>query len=396
MLKFDFTSYTKGMFNSTDLNILKDKKEVIMSKFENSDMIGWTKDISLELVDDIIDVAAKIKNNSTCLVVIGIGGSFMASYAINEIFKNNFNDESFKIIYLGCSLNTKNLKEVFNYLETVDFCVNVISKSGTTLETTITYNLVKDLMKKKYSDEEMTKRIIVTTDKTSGVLREEVNIKKYKSFEIPEDIGGRYSFLTAAHLLPLALNFDIRKFIKGYSAGKNYLDEAYAYACIRKVLFDNKKYIENYCFYDEKLLLFSEWLKQLFGETEGKDKKGIFPVCTLYTRDLHSLGQFIQEGSPIIFETVIKINEEEDLNYQGKSLKNVNNIITDSVIKAHYLGSVPTNVVELDKITEETLGEVIYFFMMAAAFSGYLFGVNPFNQPGVEVYKKEIKENLKI
>lgn len=396
MLNFDFKSYTSGCYNTIDLNILKDKKDRIISKFKSSDMIGWTKEVDYSLIDDIRKTAEDIKKISTCLVVIGIGGSFMTSKAINEIFKSSFNDTSFKVIYLGYSLNTKNLSEVLDYLKTVDFSLNVISKSGTTLETTITYDLIKDLMKSKYSAEEIKKRIIITTDKTKGSLRQEANDIGYKTYEIDDDIGGRYSAITPAHLLPLALNFNIENFAKGYSNGKNYMGEAYLYAVNRKILFDNRKYIENFCFYDEKLLLFGEWLKQLFGETEGKDKKGIFPITTLYTRDLHSLGQFIQEGNPIIFETVIKINEEKDLIYKGKSLKDVNNIITTSVIKAHFSGGVPTNIIYIDKINEETLGEMLYFFMLAAAFSGYLFGVDPFNQPGVEVYKKEIKDNLKI
>ena len=225
-------------------------------------------------------------------------------------------------------------------------------------------------------------------------MREEVFEKGYTSFEIPDDIGGRYSFLTAAHLLPLSLNYNIKRIISGYYDGVDYLDEAYDYAVMRNLLFKNKKYVENFCVYEENMYYFTEWLKQLFGESEGKNGVGILPMSNVHTRDLHSLGQFIQEGNKIIFETFIKVNKSNKVNTSIGDLHEVNNIVLDSVIRAHYSGGVPCNTIELDSINEEDVASLIYFFQLSAAFSGFLMGIEPFDQPGVEVYKKEVREGL--
>ena len=201
--------------------------------------------------------------------------------------------------------------------------------------------------------------------------------------------------MTPAHLLPLSVNYDIDEIIKGYYHGRRLIDYAYQYAVVRKLLFDKKKYIENYCIYEENLLSFTEWLKQLFGETEGKNNKGIFPVSTLNTRDLHSLGQFIQEGNKILFETYIKIKESDNyIKYNNRTLHEINNIVEDSVLRAHVKGGVPCIEIELDNITPYNISSLIYFFQLSAAFSGYLFEVYPFDQPGVEVYKEEVKNSL--
>ena len=357
-------------------------------------MTGWMKDIDNKLIEDIKNTGTYIKKNFDCLVVIGIGGSFLGSYSFNNIFKRYFNDKKFEVIYAGTTLSSKYLNELLEYLNNKNFCVNVISKSGATMETTITYKLIKDLIKRKYG-EEANNHIIVTTDKEKGLLREEVNENGFKSFEIPKDIGGRYSFMTPAHLLPLSVNYDIDEIIKGYYHGRRLIDYAYQYAVVRKLLFDKKKYIENYCIYEENLLSFTEWLKQLFGETEGKNNKGIFPVSTLNTRDLHSLGQFIQEGNKILFETYIKIKESDNyIKYNNRTLHEINNIVEDSVLRAHVKGGVPCIEIELDNITPYNISSLIYFFQLSAAFSGYLFEVYPFDQPGVEVYKEEVKNSL--
>ena len=361
MIKFDFT-YVKNFIDEKEFNELYSKKDEYLEKLNNSDMSGWTKEISKDLVKDITETAEYIKENFDSLVVIGIGGSYLGSYAFNK--KN--------------------------------FCINVISKSGTTMETTITYNLLKDLLKRKFTDsEEIRKRIIVTTDKEEGSLREEVNKYGYKSFEIPKNIGGRYSFITPAHLLPIALNHNLKDIVDSYFDGKRYVDNAYEYAVYRYLLFKKKKYIENFCVYEENLLPFTEWLKQLFGETEGKEGKGIYPTSNLHTRDLHSLGQFIQEGNKIIFETYIKEKKSDHfIKYGNENLHDIKNIVLDSVMKAHFMGGTPSIEIVVDDLDEETLSSLIYFFMLTAAFSGFLFNINPFNQPGVEVYKKEVKESL--
>lgn len=394
MLSFDFNTMVDSLVRKEDLEELRKRKDEIYDKFNNSNMIGWTKAIDDDLIEDIYSVSNRVKKNSDCLVVIGIGGSFLGSLAVTEMFTPYFNDSLFPVIYAGTTMSSKYMSELLEYLQTVDFSVNVISKSGTTMETMITYDFIKKLMKKKYSKEEMQKRIIITTDAVSGKLREEVNNNLYTSFMIPEDIGGRYSIMTAAHLFVLSFKVDIRKFVKGYYQGKKYMDDAYNYAVVRNALFRRGKYIENFCIYEEKFYYFTEWLKQLFGESEGKNNKGIFPVSTVHTRDLHSLGQFIQEGNKIVFETFIKVLNSNEVIYNNKNLHEVNNIVLESVRKAHYSGDVACNLITLDEVNEETVGELMYFFMMSAAFSGLLFNINPFDQPGVEVYKKEVRDNL--
>ena len=395
MIKFDFNTYIKPFIDENKFNELYSKKNEYIDKLNSLEMTGWTKEIDRNIISNIEQTATYIKNNFECLVVIGIGGSFLGSYSFHQAFKKYFNDNSFEVIYAGTTLSSKYLDELYEYLKNKNFCINVISKSGTTMETTITYNLLKDLLKRKYSSEEIRRRIIVTTDKESGALRKEVNEKGYISFEIPSDIGGRYSFMTPAHLLPLALNYNLKDIVDGYYDGKRFIDKAFEYAVIRKLLFDNKKQVECFSVYEESMYYFTEWLKQLFGETEGKNSVGIYPTSMVHTRDLHSLGQFVQEGNKIIFETFIKIDKTKHfIQYDNNDLHTINNIVEDSVARAHFIGNTPCMEIELDELNEANLAELIYFFMLSAAFSGLLFGVNPFNQPGVEVYKKEIKESL--
>jgi glucose-6-phosphate isomerase len=289
------------------------------------------------------------------------------------------------------------MTDLLAYLKTTDFTLNVISKSGTTLETNLTYKLIKSLMIEKYSPEELQKRIIITTDASSGKLKSDATSNGYKTFVIPNDIGGRYSLMTPAHLLPLALNINITNLAKGYNNGKTYLNYAYLYAINRVSLYQSNKYVENFVVYENNLLPLTEWLKQLFAETEGKNGKGIFPVSTLNTRDLHSLGQFIQEGTPILFETVLQVEKSSELKISDDlTLHGLNNKVAEAVTIAHNKGEVPINLITIPEINEYNLGELIYFFMLSAAFSGLMFGIDPFNQPGVEVYKKEEREMIKL
>lgn len=395
MIKFDFQTYVKPFIDENKFNELYSKKNECIEKLNSLEMTGWTKEIDRNIISKIENTANYIKNNFDSLVVIGIGGSFLGSYSFHQAFKKYFNDNSFEVIYAGTTLSSKYLDELYEYLKDKNFCINVISKSGTTMETTITYNLLKDLLKRKYNEEEVRRRIIVTTDKETGALRQEVNEKGYISFEIPSNIGGRYSFMTPAHLLPLALNYNLTNIVDGYYDGKRFIDKAFEYAVIRKLLFDNKKQVECFTVYEESLYYFTEWLKQLFGETEGKNSVGIYPTSMVHTRDLHSLGQFVQEGNKILFETFIKIdNTKHFIKYNNDDLHTINNIVEDSVERAHFSGNTPCIEIELDELNESNLSELIYFFMLSAAFSGLLFGVDPFNQPGVEVYKKEVKEAL--
>lgn len=389
MIRFDFAKIDNAFFYKNTK-----RKEEIYKKFNNSRMIGWTRKADEKLVSTVLKLRDEIMNEADCLVVIGIGGSYLGSRALNRLFNGYYKDK-FRVIYLGNNLSSGYISETLEYLKDKNFYVNVISKTGTTMEVDINYQLIKDLMKSKYGLEEMKKRIIITTNSDSGKLREEVREYGYRSFVIDDDIGGRYSLITAGHLLPMAFSLDIEKLIIGYNEGLNSLkDIAYTYACSRKSLFEMGKYIENYSVYEEKFDYYLEWLKQLFGETEGKEKKGIFPISTIGTRDLHSLGQFIQEGNPIIFETFIKILEVTDFKYKNKKLDDINNLVLDSVVLAHSSNNTCCNVITLDKVDEENIGRLCAFFMMSAAYSGYLFDVEPFNQPGVDVYKNLVRNKL--
>lgn len=395
MIKLDFDTYGKTYLDKEKYNSLMEQKEEYIKKLQQSDMTGWMREIDPVVVEKAKNLAGIIRNNYDCLVVVGIGGSFLGSYAFHQMFKRYFQDDSFEIIYAGVTLSPEYLDELTTYLSKKNFCLNVISKSGTTMETRITYQVLKDLLKRQYDEEELKNHIIITTDKEKGALREEVNEKGYVSFEIPEDIGGRYSFLTPAHILPLAVNYDLEAIVDGYYDGKRYIDAAYQYAVTRRLLFDQGKVVENFCVYEEKLSSFTEWLKQLFGETEGKNGVGIYPTSSVHTRDLHSLGQFVQEGNKILFETFLKIEKSSHfIDYKGKELQEINNSVEDSVMRAHNSGKVPCLEIILDELTTGNVASLIYFFQLSAAFSGLLFGVNPFNQPGVEVYKKEVRESL--
>ena len=394
MVKFDFDTYSKNYIDEEIFSKNFNRKEEVFSKFNNSEMIGWTREIDNSIIDEILSLRDEVKSNANCFVVVGIGGSYLGSKAINDIFSDYYEDSSFEIIYLGNNLSSKYIRDTLEYLKNKDFYVNVISKSGNTKEVEVSYELIKSLMNEKYSEEEKRKRIIITTDSNSGKLREEVKKFNYRSFVIPSDIGGRYSLITPAHLLPLSFKLDIKKLVNGFYSGLELKDEAMYYASIRKSLFDTGKYIENYSVYEENFNYFLEWLKQLFAESEGKDFKGIFPVSTIGTRDLHSLGQFIQEGNPVIFETFIKILNVTDFKYENRRLDEINNIVLDSVVQAHIKSGVCCNIIEVSEIDEESIGLLCAFFMLSAAYSGYLFDVNPFNQPGVEVYKECLRNNL--
>ena len=386
MIKFDFNTYM-------DIEINLDRYEELTSKLNDA---GFIKELIKEdEIKHIKKVSNYIKNNCDVLLVISIGGSFMGSYALKNIFTSEFIKSNPEVIYIGNDLSSKYLNDVINYIEDKEVIVNVISKSGNTLEIKLIYELIKNNLLKKYTEEDLRKRIIITTDKLSGALREEVNKYGYESLEIPRKIGGRYSLMTPAHLLPLdVLNIDIDKLLAGFIEGLTLKKDAYNYAYIRRELFNREKYIENFSIYEKELFYYTEWLKQLFGESEGKNGKGIFPVSTVNTRDLHSLGQFIEDGNNIIFETVIKVLNNKDIIVNNKSLNKINNIILDSVSKTHYKSNTPSNIIVIDKINEYNIGMLSSFFMMSAVFSAYLFDVNPFNQDGVELYKKEVNNNL--
>ena len=392
-MKLDIATYMDKFLNKELVKKYSSRKMDVFQKLDAADMNGWlSPDVSF--VDDILKVRDRVRSQSSCLVVIGIGGSFLGSCALYSMFTPYFKEQDFKVIFAGTTLSSSYMSELLEYLETVDFSINVISKSGTTMETSLTYSAIKSVMEKKYSREDIKERIIITTDPVKGNLRREVEEEGYSSFVIPDNIGGRYSLLTAAHLFPLSFCLDIKELIEGYFEGIKRRDDAFSYAVIRRSMFDQGKVVENFVTYENNFYYYMEWLKQLFGETEGKNGVGVFPVSMIHTRDLHSLGQFVQEGNKIMFETFFKVNQGKPCQIHGRELQQINLTVEDAVISAHVSGRVPALVIELDQVTPKSLGELSSFYFLVASYSGYLFDINPFNQPGVEVYKSEVKKRL--
>lgn len=366
MIKFDINNKISEKYLVRKYDVFK--------ILDNYDMTGWI-DVS-NFDKSIYDIREKIKDHSSVLVVIGIGGSYLGSKAIFDMFSGYFSSK-FEIIYAGTTMSEEYLKDLVGYLSDKDFSINVISKSGNTLETKTAYNYLINYMKTRYSD--YSDRVIITTGE-SGYLFDEAKKHNYTLLNIPDNIGGRYSMMTSAHLFPLSFVIDIEKFLLGYNS-YNDIELSYNYAAFRRTMFDNNKVVENYVSFEEKLSMFLEWIKQLFGESEGKGSYGILPTSTIFTRDLHSLGQFIQDGNKILYETFIYYNSTD---------KNLVNAIR----KAHEKGGVIVNSIELEDINEYDIGYLVKFFFCSAAISAILFDQNPFDQPGVEVYKSEIKEIL--
>lgn len=394
---------------------------------DDNEFLGWLElpsKYNKKEFKKIKECAKKIQKDSDVLLVIGIGGSYLGARAVIEALTNSFynlQDKSVRrkpqIIYVGNNLSSSYINDIIDLLIGKDFSINVISKSGTTTEPAIAFRIFRELMESKYGLEEARKRIYVTTDKESGALKKLANNEQYATFVIPDNVGGRYSVLTPVGLLPIAVaGIDIDELMKGarfaqdkYNDDNIEYNEAYQYAVARNLLYKDGKNIEILANYEPKMHYITEWWKQLFGESEGKDKKGIFPAGVDFTTDLHSLGQYIQDGRRCLFETVINIerpysdiyiNSDEDdldgLNYlAGKSLDFVNKKAMEGTIEAHVSGDVPNILITMEELNEETIGQLIYFFELACAMSGKILGVNPFDQPGVEAYKKNMFRLLK-
>ena len=364
--------------------------------------------------------ASKIQKDSDILLVIGIGGSYLGARAVIEALHSSIYAEDTKgtkVLFVGNNLSPNYINDIIEILEGKDFSINVISKSGTTTEPAIAFRIFREIIENKYGIKEARERIYVTTDKKKGALKTLADSEGYETFVIPDDVGGRYSVFTAVGLLPIATSgIDIDKLMKGAQIAEDkYADsalkynECYKYAVIRNMLYEDNKSLEMLVAYEPKLHYIIEWWKQLFGESEGKDGKGLFPAGAEFTTDLHSLGQYIQEGRRILFETVINIEEsnsdivinfdEDDLdglNYlQGKKLSYINKKAMEGTIEAHTDGGVPNIIINVKKLNEESIGELIYFFEKAVAMSAELLEVNPFNQPGVEKYKNNMFKLLK-
>ncbi|WP_302626351.1 glucose-6-phosphate isomerase [uncultured Eubacterium sp.] len=403
--------------------IAENAKKVLVEKTgAGNDFLGWIDlpiDYDKDEFDRIKKAAAKIQNDSEVLIVIGIGGSYLGARAAIEFlrhgFYNNISKEIRKtpeIYYAGNSISPAYLKGLLDVVGDRDFSVNIISKSGTTTEPAIAFRVFKEKLEKKYGKEEAAKRIYATTDKAKGALKGLATEEGYESFVVPDDVGGRFSVLTAVGLLPIAVSgADIDQLMAGAASGRekalnNAFEEndAVKYAAIRNILLRKGKLIEIVANYEPSLHYFGEWWKQLYGESEGKDQRGIYPSAVDLTTDLHSMGQFIQDGSRIMFETVvnientdakIEIGEDPDdldgLNYlAGKDMDFVNKSAMNGTILAHTDGNVPNLVVNVPEQNEFYLGELFYMFEFAVGVSGYILGVNPFNQPGVESYKRNM------
>ncbi|BCJ88085.1 glucose-6-phosphate isomerase [Effusibacillus dendaii] len=387
-------------------------------KGPGSDYLGWV-DLPLTYDKDeflrIKQAAERIRKNSDALVVIGIGGSYLGARAAIEALSHTFHNQlanTTQIYFAGQNISSTYISHLLELLEGKDISVNVVSKSGTTTEPAIAFRIFRDLMERKFGKEEARKRIYATTDQAKGALKKLADEEGYETFVIPDDVGGRYSILTAVGLLPIAVSgINIDRMVQGaadacrkYNNPDLLSNDSYQYAAVRNVLYRKGKTIELLVNYEPSLHYVSEWWKQLFGESEGKDQKGLYPASVDFTTDLHSMGQYVQEGRRDLIETVLHVKKPkievtiqndpdniDGLNFlAGKTMNEVNNKAFQGTILAHVDGGVPNLVVELDEINEYTFGELVYFFEKACGISGHLMGVNPFDQPGVEAYKKNM------
>ncbi len=420
-IKVDFSN--ARVFEKNIMKYAKQVKEIHKKLHEKAEdkkeFCGWLElptNYDKKEFDKIKKAAEKIQKDSDVLLVIGIGGSYLGARAIIESLTNTFYNMQDKtarktpqILYVGNNLSSTYVSDLIDYIADKDISINVISKSGTTTEPAIAFRIFREILENKYSLKEARERIYVTTDKKKGALKELAKKEKYTTFVIPDNVGGRYSVLTAVGLLPIAAaGINIEELMAGarfaqdrYSDEDLKYNECYKYAVLRNVLYEKEKNIELLITYEPKMHYFIEWWKQLFGESEGKEQKGIYPSGAEFTTDLHSLGQYIQEGRRNLFETVISIEkperditlkmEEDDLdnlNYlAGKTLSYVNKKAMEGTIEAHVDGDVPNVVINIEKLDANNIGQLIYFFELACAMSGEILGVNPFNQPGVEKYK---------
>ncbi|MGG3912364.1 glucose-6-phosphate isomerase [Rossellomorea vietnamensis] len=422
-IRFDY-SKALSFFGEHELTYLSDAVKVAHHSLHEqtgagSDFLGWIDlpvDYDKEEFSRIQKSAEKIKNDSDILLVIGIGGSYLGARAAIEMLNHSFYNALPKekrstpqVLFVGQNISSTYMRDLMDLLDGKDFSINVISKSGTTTEPALAFRIFRNMLEEKYGVEEARKRIYATTDKSKGALKTLATDEDYETFVVPDDIGGRYSVLTAVGLLPIAVSgVEIETMMNGAAQaredfGKSEMTEnpAYQYAAVRNALYNKGKTIEMLINYEPGLQYFAEWWKQLFGESEGKDQKGIYPSSANFSTDLHSLGQYVQEGRRDIFETVIKVSEPrhelkiekadsdlDGLNYlAGETVDFVNNKAFEGTLLAHTDGGVPNLIVEIPAMDAYTFGYLVYFFEKACAMSGYLLGVNPFDQPGVEAYK---------
>lgn len=404
-----------------DILSYQDKVTELHSAIRNrtgagNDFMGWVEwpvSYDKEEFERILKVAEKVKDKAEVLVVCGIGGSYLGARAAIEMIQGMYSDCKTEVVFVGNTFSSTYVSQVLNHIKDKSVILNVISKSGTTTETALAFRVLRDFMEKKYGKEEAKERIIDTTDKARGALKTLADQEGYETFVIPDDIGGRYSVITPVGLVPMAImGIDIRKVFEGLNDAYNDLNTAdlaknpaYQYAVARRILQNQGYDVEMFVTYEPQLQMLAEWWKQLMGESEGKDGKGILPDSACFSTDLHSLGQFVQEGKKVLFETVLEVETpSEDLtvtedpanldnmNYlTGKSYDWVNKMAEKGTIEAHVeVGGVPNIVVTVPDMKEYSFGYLCYFFFIATAMTCYLLEINPFNQPGVEIYKKNM------
>ncbi len=417
---------------NTEKFISKDKLIKYQKKAQNAnnslqnkdgsgnDFLGWINlpfEVDEALISDIENTAKELQSKADFMVTVGIGGSYLGAKAVIEALSDNFSNfkdrDNIKMLFAGNNLSEDYLYELVDLLKDKSWAMTIISKSGTTTEPAVAFRILKNELENKYGKNEASKRIIAITDKQKGALKQLADKEGYKTYIIPDDVGGRFSVLTPVGLFPVAVaGFDIQKLIEGV---KNFAklstkkgNDAETYAAVRNILYNNGFTNEILVNYNPKLTFFSEWWKQLYGESEGKDGKGIFPASVSFTTDLHSLGQYIQDGKRNLFETVISVEksknniilpEDDDnldkLNYlAGKHIEEINKSAESGTLKAHLEGNVPNIQIIIPEINEFYIGELIYFFEKACGISGYILGVNPFDQPGVEAYKRNMFQIL--
>ncbi len=424
-VKFDYNKALDFVSNAEITSLQKAIDQHFKAVYEGSgrgnDFLGWT-DLPSKTDEDLLNkiqkAAHRFREISEVSIVIGIGGSYLGARSVIEALSPHFNLLKKKqgnpvVLYAGHNISEDYLSELLQVLDEKEYTLTVISKSGTTTEPALAFRILREHLEAKYGKEESQKRIIAITDKARGALKQLADEEQYETFVVPDDVGGRYSVLTPVGLLPIAIaGFDIRKLLAGaaamekFAASSTKIDKnpIAAYAAVRNALYQKGKTTEIMVNYEPRLFYFTEWWKQLYGESEGKENKGIFPAGVSNTTDLHSMGQYIQEGARILFETVLSVekpnhqltvpsdkNNLDKLNYiAGKPIHEVNHMAELGTTLAHVDGGVPNLKVSIPEINENTLGQLIYFYEMACAVSGYLLGINPFDQPGVEAYKKNM------
>ena len=422
-IKFN-SSYAKDFLRENDLKGIEAQVAAAHKTIEDrsglgNDFLGWVKlpvDYDKEEFARIKAAAAKIRQDTDILIVIGIGGSYLGARAAIEFLKgpyyNSIRNGAPEIYFAGNSISGAYLSDIMELCKGKRVSVNIISKSGTTTEPAVAFRVLRRYLEEQYGEKEAAERIYCTTDKARGTLKKLADEKGYECFVVPDDVGGRYSVLTAVGLLPIAAaGADIDKLMEGaaaamkeYSEPDMYKNDCYTYAALRNAFYRKGKSVELLVSYEPRFTMMAEWFKQLYGESEGKDNKGLFPASVTFSTDLHSMGQFIQDGSRVMFETVVTFAESDKdivieseadngdgLNFlAGKTMSYVNSKAFEGTVLAHTDGGVPNLVISVDKPDEENLGRLIYFFEKACAVSGYLLGVNPFDQPGVESYKKNM------